>query len=143
MTKFKPCVRRHRFTLIEIVVVIVILVSLASIATPLYMNYIKKANVAKAQTEIKNIEQAVNDYKLELGKYPSSLQCLVTNADGEEKWNGPYLKPKVPQDPWQHDYIYICPGEHNTKEFDLCTYGADGQAGGTGENADITNWPEE
>ena len=133
--------RRKNFTLIEVVVVIIILVTLASIATPLYMNHIKKANIGTAKTQIKLLEDALAGYKLDVGTYPSTedgLQALMTNPGDSEKWKGPYIKPAVPKDPWGNDYVYVCPGEHG--EFDLMSYGADGVEGGEGENADITNW---
>ena len=131
--------KRSDFTLIEVVVVIIILVTLASIATPLYLNYVKKANVGAAKTQIKLLEEALTGFRLDVGSYPDStvgLRALVENVDQNAKWNGPYLQPAVPKDPWGNEYIYVFPGEH--REFDLMSYGADGQPGG--ENADITNW---
>ena len=130
--------KRSDFTLIEVVVVIIILVTLASIATPLYLNYVKKANVGAAKTQIKLIEQSLMDLKLDTGSYPESLEALTENVDQAEKWDGPYIKPNVPKDPWGNDYVYVFPGEHG--EFDLSSYGGDGQPGGEGENADINNW---
>ena len=126
------------FTLIEVVVVIVILVTLASVATPMYMNYIKKSKIATAKTQIKLLDDALQQYKLDVGTYPSDLQGLMENIDQSEKWDGPYIKPKVPQDPWGFDYQYVFPGEHG--EFDIYSFGADGQEGGDGEYADQTNW---
>jgi general secretion pathway protein G len=133
--------KRSNFTLIEVVVVIIILVTLASIATPIYLNYVKKANVGAATTQIKLLEDAVTGYKLDVGSYPETLSGLVENTDQSEKWDGPYIKPAVPKDPWGNQYIYTIPGEHSN-DFDLVSYGADGQPGGTGENADITNYVE-
>ena len=134
--------RRHAFTLIEVVVVIVILITLASIATPLYMNHIKKANVGTARTQLRLLDAALLDYRMDMGNFPDAdngLQALVENVDNNEKWKGPYLKPPVvPKDPWGNEYIYVFPGEHG--DFDLTSYGADGQPGGTAENADINNW---
>ncbi len=141
--KMKKNHKRTPFTLIEVVVVVVILVTLASVATPLYMNYVKKANVGAAKTQIKLLEDAITGFKLDIGSYPDSgvgLRALVENIDQNEKWDGPYIKPGVPKDPWGNDYVYVFPGEHG--EFDLVSYGADGQPGGTGENADITNYVE-
>ena len=129
------------FTLIEVVVVIVILITLASIATPLYMNHIKKANVGTAKTQIKLLEQALTDYRLDLGSYPDAadgLKALEENVQQDEKWDGPYIKPAVPKDPWGNEYVYVFPGEHG--DFDLSSYGKDGQPDGDGENADINNW---
>jgi general secretion pathway protein G len=142
--KQKKNFKRHSFTLIEVVVVIVILVTLASIATPLYLNYVKKANVGAAKTQLKLLEDALTGYKLDMGSYPDGedgLQALVTNPGDSEKWDGPYIKPAVPKDPWGNAYVYTCPGEHG--DYDLVSYGADGQPGGTGENADITNYAAE
>lgn len=126
------------FTLIEVVVVIVILVTLASVATPMYMNYIKKSKIATAKTQIKLLDDALQQYKLDVGTYPSDLQGLMENIDQSEKWEGPYIKPRVPLDPWGGEYQYVFPGEHG--EFDIYSFGADGQEGGEGEYADQTNW---
>ena len=133
--------RRSYFTLTELMVVIVILVMLTSLAAPMVFKHIRSARITTAKTQIKLLEQALNDYKLDTGKYPDSdegLQILVENTANVEKWDGPYIKPAVPKDPWGNDYNYVCPGEHG--EFDLSSYGADGVEGGEGENADITNW---
>ena len=139
--KRKSAIRRSAFTLIEVVVVIVILVTLASIATPLYMNYVKKANVSAAKTQIKMFDDALTNYKLEVGSYPeSSLQELVENTDGNEKWKGPYLKPaSIPTDPWGNEYIYNCPGE-NDREYDIISCGPDGAEG---TEDDITSFAAE
>lgn len=135
--------RRHSFSLIEIVVVIVILVMLASIAAPLYTRHISRAKVSTAKTQIKMLEQALLDLKLDVGAYPDAsegLEALVANTSQNEKWTGPYLKPPViPKDPWGNEYIYTIPSEHGN-DFDLSSYGADGQPGGEGEDADIGNW---
>ena len=130
--------KRGRFTLIEVVVVIVILVMLASIATPLYFRHVRNAKISTAKTQIKLIEQSLMDLKLDTGSYPESLEALTENVDQAEKWDGPYIKPNVPKDPWGNDYVYVFPGEQG--EFDLSSYGGDGQPGGEGENADINNW---
>ena len=138
--------KKRPFTLIEVVVVVIILVTLASVATPVYLNYVRKANVGTATTQLKLLQEALTGYKLDVGSYPDAsngLQALVENVEQNPKWDGPYLQPAVvPKDPWGNDYIYAIPGEHN-KDYDLVCYGADGQPGGTGENADITNYVEE
>ena len=133
--------RRRRFTLIEMVVVIVIIMLLASLAAPQVFKYIRSARIGTAKAQIKLLEQALMDYKLDVGSYPDTsdgLQVLVENVNQVEKWDGPYIKPAVPKDPWGNDYIYVAPGEHG--EFDLSSYGADGAEGGEGEKADINNW---
>ena len=128
---------RRSFTLIEIVVVIVILVTLAGVATPMYMNHLKKANVGAAKTQINLLEDALSSYRLDVGTYPSDLQGLVQNIDESEKWDGPYIK-KIPMDPWGTPYYYAFPGEHG--EYDLVSFGGDKQEGGENENADLNNW---
>ena len=108
--------KRGRFTLIEVVVVIVILVMLASIATPLYFRHVRNAKISTAKTQIKLIEQSLMDLKLDTGSYPESLEALTENVDQAEKWDGPYIKPNVPKDPWGNDYVYVFPGEHGEFE---------------------------
>ena len=136
--KKRKMLKRSGFTLIEVVVVIVILVMLASIATPLYFRHVRNAKISTAKTQIKLLEQSLMDLKLDTGSYPQSLDALTENVDQVEKWDGPYIKPTVPKDPWGNDYVYVFPGEHG--DFDLSSYGGDGQPGGEGENADINNW---
>lgn len=132
------------FTLIEVMVVVVILGILAAIVVPRIMGRPDEARRTKAEVDIKNIEAALNLYKLDNGFYPTTeqgLEALVKPPDTEPRplrWKeGGYLS-KVPVDPWGRRYQYISPGEHG--EFDLFTYGADGQPGGEGKNADIGNW---
>jgi general secretion pathway protein G len=137
MKKLKKTIRRKNFTLIEVVVVIIILVTLASIATPMYLSYVKKANVGAARTQLKLLQDAITGYKLDTGSFPESLDNLVTKDEQNEKWDGPYIQ-RIPKDPWGNDFVYTFPGENG--EYDLMSYGADGQAGGSGENADITSW---
>lgn len=136
---------KNSFTLIEMVVVIVILGLLASIATPMYFRHVDKAKVATAQTQIKLLDDALMDFKLDTGQFPTQsqgLRILVVKDTSLSKWNGPYLKPaQIPQDPWGNEYQYVIPGEHG--DYDLFSYGADGQPGGDGVNADIGNWGEE
>ena len=91
-----------------------------------------------ARLTIKLLDDAIQQYKLDVGTYPSELECLMQNLDRSDRWDGPYLKPKVPLDPWGFEYHYVVPGRHG--EFDLCTFGADGQEGGEGENTDWNNW---
>lgn len=134
----KKAARVSRYTLMEMVVVIAIIAMLATIVTPLYFRHVKKARINTAQTQIKLIEQAIFDFRLDTGKLPTSLDDLMSNRGGHKKWEGPYLNQILPKDPWGNDYVYACPGQHG--EFDLVSYGVDGQPGGTGEAADISNW---
>ena len=134
--------QKRNFTLIEVVIVIVILVTLASIATPMYLNYISNANIGAAKSQVKLLADALTGYKTDNKDFPSEesgLQALVENVDDLETWRGPYLQGSLPKDPWGNEYIYRCPGEDN-RPFEVISYGADGEVGGEGENADISSW---
>lgn len=129
------------FTLLELLVVIVIIGLLAGYVAPRYFSQVGKSEVQVAKAQIDAFEKALDQYRLDNRRYPATdqgLQALVAKPVSEPNWSGPYLKKAVPADPWGHSYVYKSPGEHG--EFDLLSYGKDGQAGGTGENADITNW---
>lgn len=134
------------FTLIELLVVLVIIGILAGYVGPKIMGHPEEAKRTKAAMQIQGIETALNLYKLDNGQYPSteqSLQALVEPPSVgilPRKWRtGGYLeKAKVPLDPWGNDFVYLSPGTHG--DFDLSSYGIDGEAGGEGDNADINNW---
>jgi len=129
------------FTLLELLVVMVIIGLLAGYVAPKYFAQIGKSEVKVARAQIDALEKALDQYRLDVGRYPSSeqgLSALVTPPANEPKWQGPYLKKAVPPDPWGRAYLYRYPGEHG--DVDLFSYGRDGQAGGKGEDADITNW---
>lgn len=130
------------FTLLELLVVMVIIGLLAGYVGPKYFAQIGKSETKTAKAQIDALGKALDQYRLDTGHYPSTAQGLAAlNArpSGETKWDGPYLqKNTVPLDPWDHPYVYKYPGEHG--EYDLMSYGKDGQAGGSGETADITNW---
>jgi general secretion pathway protein G len=142
------CHRRESgFTLIEILIVVTILGILASLVAIRLMDRPGEARIMKAKLEIQTIENALKLYKLDNGVYPSTeqgLRALVekpTVGRVPKKWRegGYFEKGVVPTDPWENDYIYLSPGVHN-QDFDIYSYGADGEEGGEGENADITNW---
>lgn len=129
------------FTLLELLVVMVIIGLLAGYVGPKYFAQVGKSEVKAAQAQINALEKALDTYRLDTGHYPSTelgLNALMTQPASEPKWQGPYLKKAVPPDPWGKPYIYKQPGEHG--EFDLFSYGKDGQPGGSGDAADITNW---
>ena len=134
--------RLHRgFTLLELLVVMVIIGLLAGYVGPKYFAQIGKSEIKSTRAQIDALEKALDQYRLDTGRYPSTeqgLSALMAQPSGEIKWQGPYLKKAVPQDPWGKPYQYKFPGEHS--EFDLFSFGKDGQPGGTAENADITNW---
>ncbi len=132
------------FTLIEIMVVIIILGILVGLIAPRLMEEPDKARVVKARLQIESISTALKKYKLDHGDYPTTeqgLQALVEKPSiGKIPKNYPekgYIA-KVPMDPWDNDYIYISPGEHG--DFDIICYGADGEEGGEGKDADIQSW---
>lgn len=128
------------FTLLELLVVIAIIGLLAAYVGPRYFSQIGKSETTVARAQIGSFENALDQYRLDVGRYPTTeqgLNALITPPDNNQKWNGPYLKKEVPNDPWGHSYTYRFPG--SKKEYDILSYGKDGQPGGTGEAADISN----
>lgn len=140
--KFRQTARG--FTLIEIMVVVVIIGLLAAFILPNVFGNVEKAQIAKVKGDIQGIETALTMYKLDNYKYPSTdlgLQALVQrpNDPTVRNWrDGGYIK-RVSKDPWGNPYQYLFPGLHG-QEYDLYSFGADGQEGGEGANADIGNW---
>jgi general secretion pathway protein G len=134
------------FTLIELMVVLVILGVLATLIIPRIMGRPEEARRIKARVDIQSLETALKLYSLDNGAYPSTeqgLQALVqapSTGTLPKAWrDGGYLeKGKVPKDPWGNEYIYLSPGNHG--EFDLVSYGADGEPGGEGKDEDVANW---
>jgi general secretion pathway protein G len=129
------------FTLLEIMVVVVIIGLLAAVVAPSFMKQIDTAAANRARSDIRNIETALNLYRLDNFRYPSTsegLQALVTNPGEAVAPNWRQSLPKLPVDPWQRPYQYASPGQRG--DFDVFTYGADGQEGGEDINADIGNW---
>ncbi len=139
-TRFLP--KPRGFTLIELMVVLVIIGVLAALIVPNVLDRADDARVSAAKTDIANLHQALKLYKLDNQRYPSQeqgLQALVlkpTNGVVPANWR-PYVD-KLPNDPWGRPYLYMNPGLHG--EVDVLSFGADGQSGGDGKNADIGNW---
>jgi general secretion pathway protein G len=125
------------FTLVELMVVIVIIGLLTTIVAINVLPSLGKANSQVAKTDIATLDQAVEHYRIDNNSYPSDAQGLQILAAPSATGTGGYIK-KLPADPWKRPYIYVFPGQHGA--FDIATLGADGVAGGTGENADIGNW---
>jgi len=135
------------FTLLEILIVVTILGILASLVAVRLMDRPAEARAMKAQLDIKTLENALKLFKLDNGFYPTTdqgLKALVekpTIGRNAPRWReGGYVEKGVlPKDPWGKDFLYLSPGVHNT-DFDLWSYGADAEAGGEGEDQDVTNW---
>ena len=149
-THLIPPYRRARFilargfTLIEIMVVIAILGIMAAVVVPKLVGHTGTAKIAAVKQDLSNIKQSLILYKLDNHRYPTTeqgLQALVTKPTSGPAANGwksdGYLE-KIPKDPWGNPYQYLCPGVHG--EYDVFSYGADGQPGGEGINADIGSW---
>lgn len=144
MMKYKErrCLLKNKkgFTLIELLVVMVILGMLAALVGPQIFGKVGKGKQSAARTQIEMLGQALDSYRLDIGRYPSTsegLNALMANP-GADGWDGPYLKKSLPNDPWGKPYQYQSPGTHG--DYDLYSYGADGAAGGEGENKDVNSW---
>lgn len=128
----------HGFTLLELLVVIVIIGLLAGYVAPRYFSQVGRSEVQVARAQIDALEKALDQYRLDARRYPTTeqgLEALVTRPANEPNWNGPYLKKAVPNDPWGRPYVYQNPGQKG--EFDLISYGRDGKPGGADEDGDI------
>ncbi len=143
-TKFKNLSRRavSGFTLIELLVVLVILGLLASLVGPRVIKHLGDSKTRTAVLQIEELSNALDVYRLETGKYPTSdqgLMALIEEPSGMDQWNGPYLRKKtIRNDPWGNPYHYEYPGEN--ADFDLYSYGADDAPGGDGEDQDVLGW---
>jgi general secretion pathway protein G len=142
-SKERDLLRRSRtfgFTLLELLVVIVIIGLLASYVGPKYFAQLGKSEVTVAQSQIESFEKALDTFRLDVRRYPTTeegLSALLEKPANADKWNGPYLKKAVPLDPWGHPYVYKAPGVKH--EYQITSYGRDGQPGGSGEDADISS----
>lgn len=133
------------FTLIEILIVVVIIGALTAIIGPELFSRVSQANQTAAANQLDVFKVALNNYRLDNREYPSTdpgLEALVKNPySSSSNWSGPYLEQKeIPLDPWGNKYQYMEPGEHNDHNYDLWSFGSDGQEGGKDEAADVTNW---
>lgn len=133
--------RGDGFTLLELLVVIVIIGLLAAYVGPKYFSQLGKSQVTIARAQIEAFEKSLDTYRLDVGRYPTSeegLAALMTAPPAvAAKWNGPYLKKGIPQDPWGHPYQYRAPG--TKAEYEVISTGRDGQPGGAGEDADVVS----
>ena len=133
-------VGQQGFTLVEMLVVITIIGLIMGLIGPRVLNYLSESKVKAAKIQLQSFGGALDLFYLDAGRFPSTaegLAALVQRTSGITAWNGPYLKGgNVPNDPWNHPYVYRSPGEHGP--YDIMSYGSDGQEGGTGVAADIS-----
>jgi general secretion pathway protein G len=136
--------RRHHgqqgFTLVEMLVVITIIGLIMGLIGPRVLNYLSESKVKAARIQLQSFSSALDLFYLDAGRFPSTsegLGALVQRTPGVAAWNGPYLKGgSLPNDPWNHPYLYRAPGDRGP--YDIKSYGADGQEGGSGIAADIS-----
>ena len=143
MNRYKQTQPWAGFTLIELLVVLTIIGLLAGLVGPQVMKHLGGSKIKAAYVQIQDLGAALDMYKLDIGRYPSSDQGLVALVEKPDDsgggWNGPYLRKQVlPKDPWSKEYVYKSPGEHG--DFDIFSLGADGAEGGEGENEDVVSW---
>jgi general secretion pathway protein G len=129
--------RQGGFTILEIVIVFILLASIMSFVGPKIFEQMGRAKSSEAKIRIQQLVGQIEMYKLEVGRYPDSLQALVKQPAGVDRWNGPYAKDPDLKDAWGNDYRFTVPGTN--KGFDLVSLGADNKEGGDGENRDVSN----
>ncbi|VTU36691.1 PilD-dependent protein PddA [Variovorax sp. PBL-H6] len=130
------------FTLLELLVVLVIVGLLAGIVGPRLFGNVSKSEITTAKAQIDVLGKALDQYRLDVGRYPSSqegLAALMRAAPRDARWQGPYLRKEVPMDPWGMPYQYKFPSTRQADDFDLYSFGPDKSPGGSGDNADIAH----
>ncbi|MFT4174128.1 MAG: type II secretion system major pseudopilin GspG [Rhodocyclaceae bacterium] len=131
----------HGFTLLELLVVVAIIGLLAAYVGPKYFSQLGKSEQGVAKAQVEAFAKALDTFRLDVGRYPTTsegLNALLVKPASATRWNGPYLQKDVPLDPWGKAYSYKSPGSRG-KDFDIISYGSDGQPGGADTAADITN----
>jgi len=138
--------RRAGFTLVEILVVIIVIAMLATLVAPSVFQHVDEAKASTAKAQIEMLSAALDAYRLDNDRYPTTDQGLAalraapTASPTPRRWRGPYLRRELPVDPWGKPYVFRSPGTVNPESFDLLTLGRDGREGGQGEDADVTSW---
>ncbi len=130
------------FTLIELMIVVVILGMLATMVMPKILDKPEQARRTKAKVDLRSIQAALAMFKTDTGRFPTTsegLQSLVANPGSIRGYGKDGYLERVPLDPWGNKYVYLSPGVHN-KDYDLVSYGKDGEQGGTGDGADVASW---
>lgn len=140
--------RSAGFTLIEIMVVVIVLGILAAIVIPNIIGRTDDARVTKAQSDISMFTTLLEQFKLDMRRYPTEeegLTALRTAPDAEDAglWKGPYTQKAIPQDPWGHDYVYFNPCPNDIDPYGVVSYGADGREGGEDYDTDLQSWSED
>jgi general secretion pathway protein G len=138
--------RRAGFTLVEILVVIIVIAMLATLVAPSVFQHVDQAKASTAKAQIEMLSAALDAYRLDNDRYPTTEQGLAalrqapSASPPPRRWRGPYLRRELPMDPWGKPYVFRSPGTVNPESFDLLTLGRDGREGGEGEDADVTSW---
>lgn len=141
---FGPADRSSGFTLVEVMVVVIIIALLGAIAGPAVFSRLRVAQEERVQADLNTVESALKLYRLDNFAYPTEeqgLEALISEPSNARAWRGPYLE-TMPTDPWETEYQYRNPSDHGL-DFDIFSFGADGVAGGEGDDADLGNWPQE
>ena len=135
--------REKGFTLIELLIVMVIIGLLAGLVGPKMFGKVDTSKQKAAKAQISLFETALDMYRLDMGKYPTTetgIKALRNDTEDNEKWDGPYLPKEIPLDPWQNSYHYASPSEHG--DYEIISYGGDGAEGGKGIDEDIKSWKD-
>jgi general secretion pathway protein G len=141
-----PRLGERGLTLIEVVVVIIVLGLLAGLVGPQIIGRVSEAKSSTARTQVELFSVALDNYRLDNSRYPTTEQGLRALRErpvrdpAPQNWRGPYLRKEIPLDPWGQPYVYKSPGDENPSSYDLYTLGRDGQPGGEDEDADIKSW---
>lgn len=136
--------RSSGFTLVEVMVVVIIIALLGAIAGPAVFSRLRVAQEERVQADLNTVESALKLYRLDNFAYPTEeqgLEALLSEPSNARAWRGPYLE-SMPTDPWDVEYQYRNPSDHGL-DFDIFSFGADGVAGGEGDDADLGNWQQD